>query len=756
MNKLILSVLSLFMIISTHTSAQEIGASWNFNEDGNSEGWTINRSLTDLTVADGLLTATISGYQSSFAGPDSLNIAANEYGFIYVRMQVNEGLWGKVFWKTDSGKSESVIFNIIGDSLFHEYEIPVSSKEKWADTITEFSKFQIQAPIGSEIKIDYIRVMSLGLQFEITYFKPLRTVLKQNESIPLIASVKNIGSYSGSGTAHLILPDQIRLISGDLEISLNELNVWEADTLCWAIQTEITGDYQFGLELTWGDTNRIESRFEMAVVDKYWKMDSIILSTWGKPEQTEDGYAEYVNAHFNKILHVAPNASEVEWAASHGLECMINVYEIFGGSPYLRGFDDQPAYKMTEEILANVDPIIEQFRDNPTVFGYYICDEPCANAFDNLAMVVAYLREKDPNRLAYINLYPCYGKQEHFGEYSYEEYVERFLDIVKPELLSYDHYHFKVGEDGIEYFYNLELIRKYARCYNIPFCNIIQGQSIPSLNGRTPTNYEYRYLNYSTLACGGKGIAYYAWYRMKADPTFDTVIFPAVQKLNQEIQALNPVLFGLRSEAVYHTNTVPAGCSMLPSNTLVKSVSDNAELTIGFFKDENESDYLMFMNRDYLGSATATITLNRFVDYVEYLNVETGNWQNVVIEQATDGTTFNFDFLPGGGALFKIGQTTSIDQITDIENNSTFVLEKNYPNPFNPSTTIRYSLPQATNVKLMVYDMIGREITVLVNTKQNAGNHSVVWDAQDLPSGLYVCRLEAGSVVQNRKMLLLK
>ena len=149
MNKLILSVLSLFMIISTHTSAQEIGASWNFNEDGNSEGWTINRSLTDLTVADGLLTATISGYQSSFAGPDSLNIAANEYGFIYVRMQVNEGLWGKVFWKTDSGKSESVIFNIIGDSLFHEYEIPVSSKEKWADTITEFSKFQIQAPIGS-------------------------------------------------------------------------------------------------------------------------------------------------------------------------------------------------------------------------------------------------------------------------------------------------------------------------------------------------------------------------------------------------------------------------------------------------------------------------------------------------------------------------------------------------------------------------------------------------------------------------------
>ncbi len=96
-----------------------------------------------------------------------------------------------------------------------------------------------------------------------------------------------------------------------------------------------------------------------------------------------------------------------------------------------------------------------------------------------------------------------------------------------------------------------------------------------------------------------------------------------------------------------------------------------------------------------------------------------------------------------------------------VENSGTispreFLLSQNYPNPFNPSTVINYQLPTSSNVKISVYDALGRELNVLVNKSQNAGNHNVVWDARNYPSGVYFYRLEAGSFVSNKKMILIK
>lgn len=100
------------------------------------------------------------------------------------------------------------------------------------------------------------------------------------------------------------------------------------------------------------------------------------------------------------------------------------------------------------------------------------------------------------------------------------------------------------------------------------------------------------------------------------------------------------------------------------------------------------------------------------------------------------------------------------DQWTGIEDNVnevlTYNLDQNYPNPFNPTTLIQYSLQQSGTVTLKVYDMLGREVTTLVNEAQNAGRHVVEFNARSLASGVYLYRLESGSFVQVRKMLLLK
>ncbi len=90
-----------------------------------------------------------------------------------------------------------------------------------------------------------------------------------------------------------------------------------------------------------------------------------------------------------------------------------------------------------------------------------------------------------------------------------------------------------------------------------------------------------------------------------------------------------------------------------------------------------------------------------------------------------------------------------------------FALEQNYPNPFNPDTRIGYQIATRSNVTLIVYDLLGREIKTLVNKNELPGLYSVKWDGtnnNNLPvsSGIYFYRMEAGNIVLNRKMILLK
>ncbi|MEK9137571.1 MAG: T9SS type A sorting domain-containing protein, partial [Bacteroidota bacterium] len=85
-----------------------------------------------------------------------------------------------------------------------------------------------------------------------------------------------------------------------------------------------------------------------------------------------------------------------------------------------------------------------------------------------------------------------------------------------------------------------------------------------------------------------------------------------------------------------------------------------------------------------------------------------------------------------------------------------FRLEQNYPNPFNPSTTISYQLSTSTLVSLKVFDILGREITTLVNEVNTPGRYSVTWNAVNFSSGVYFCRFAAGGHTEIRTMVLIK
>jgi hypothetical protein len=99
-----------------------------------------------------------------------------------------------------------------------------------------------------------------------------------------------------------------------------------------------------------------------------------------------------------------------------------------------------------------------------------------------------------------------------------------------------------------------------------------------------------------------------------------------------------------------------------------------------------------------------------------------------------------------------------ISGIANGSNNTVldFSLKQNYPNPFNPSTVISYSLPQASYIKLIIYNTLGQTIKVLENGFRNAGNYSINFNLANLPSGIYFYRLEAGQYTQVKKMILIK
>ncbi|MBE0649530.1 MAG: T9SS type A sorting domain-containing protein [Bacteroidales bacterium] len=106
---------------------------------------------------------------------------------------------------------------------------------------------------------------------------------------------------------------------------------------------------------------------------------------------------------------------------------------------------------------------------------------------------------------------------------------------------------------------------------------------------------------------------------------------------------------------------------------------------------------------------------------------------------------------------FFVSSPTNIDdeQIANMIPTE-YSLSQNYPNPFNPSTTIRYSVPSRSTVVLKIYDILGGEVSTLVNEEKDAGFYELTIDASGLASGIYFYRLQAGSLNQTKKMILLR
>jgi hypothetical protein len=138
-----------------------------------------------------------------------------------------------------------------------------------------------------------------------------------------------------------------------------------------------------------------------------------------------------------------------------------------------------------------------------------------------------------------------------------------------------------------------------------------------------------------------------------------------------------------------------------------------------------------------------TLGYGRYVDQVQAVDVD------------NDGDLDLIHSYHQGAIYVNINTSPPVAVKDEIPFPQEFNLEQNFPNPFNPKTVIRYDLPRATHVTLRIYDLLGREITTLVDEMKQPGSHSVTWESST-PSGVYFARMTAGTITQTKKLILLR
>ena len=139
------------------------------------------------------------------------------------------------------------------------------------------------------------------------------------------------------------------------------------------------------------------------------------------------------------------------------------------------------------------------------------------------------------------------------------------------------------------------------------------------------------------------------------------------------------------------------------------------------------------------------------------------NWYSQempIIQDLNDITWYGIDNLWVVGANGIILKTINGGGVTAVENDNNyikdFILGQNYPNPFNPNTTIKYTIPKASFVSLKIYDLIGKEIATLVNGEKPIGDYEIEFIGNNLPSGIYLYKMQAGNFSDTKKLILLK
>jgi len=180
----------------------------------------------------------------------------------------------------------------------------------------------------------------------------------------------------------------------------------------------------------------------------------------------------------------------------------------------------------------------------------------------------------------------------------------------------------------------------------------------------------------------------------------------------------------------------------------IRKLTDEGFILAGDTEIDGNQDALL-LRTDQEGNLLWTKTLGGNYDDFAYAVEQTSDGGYIV----TGGTCPDSNQVPD---LWLIRLGTDPLSVYNEKNITTYYIHQNFPNPFNPTTTIKYQIPEISFVTLKVYDVLGNEITTLVSDEKSAGYYEVEFNASSLSSGIYFYRLQAGNYAETKKMILIK
>ncbi len=378
-----------------------------------------------------------------------------------------------------------------------------------------------------------------------------------------------------------------------------------------------------------------------------WRIGTPVVAYWAGPPMTDATARQMAEGGWNLVW--CTNDQALDTAHQHGLRGLITDGLL------------APATLDDPERRGKLDALIARVSKHPAMYAYHIIDEPNASQFPALGRLVAYLRERDPAHLAYINLFPTYANNEQLGTKgdmvtAYKEYLRLYVEQVKPALISYDHYQFALHGDNDQYFLNLALVRHAAQDAGVPFLNIVQACTWAPQVMRIPDADELRYLVFTTLAYGAQAISYYVYAHPGHDGSIANLdgtpgpLYAALKTYNREFVAIAKELQPLRSLAVQHTAMRENGCEPLPPDAPFRLLDTSSPaqprgFMLGTFGPTDKPTHVMVVNLDYTKAVRTTLT---GPGYLETFDPATGQWTPLKKSEA------ELDLPPGGGRLVRV------------------------------------------------------------------------------------------------------
>jgi len=363
-----------------------------------------------------------------------------------------------------------------------------------------------------------------------------------------------------------------------------------------------------------------------------WQISDFVIYLWGSPEVDD------LEAKARSLAEAG--FTVVDWEADK-----LDVLLKYG----LKGMVHDPSLE-----------IASRLSTHPALWGYHCGDEPYPeDQFPPIAERFRALKKADPGHPAFVNMLSTTG-----------EFLRTYMDVVKPEILSFDYYQWWWGSD--RYFEKLEQFREAALLARVPLGSCIEVSANPAIE-RGDTAYladnsaKLRQSVYTNLAYGVKAVEWFS-SRILFEPK-STRLTPTgrdVAALNQELKKLGPALVKLRSLDVYHTPPLAAGTRAAPKEHWVHLIGEEAKagLVLGTFKDDSGVDYLLVANRDCERPQSVVVRLqskwlgiapwqkSKAYRYgIEKLDKSSGGWTTL---SSSSFVGFNFVIAPADGELFRV------------------------------------------------------------------------------------------------------